>query len=323
MVALSRDAGLIPATGDGDEFTRRLRFKPGMSLSSCLSRFDVTVGLLQTRRALERVARELACDSYLDGVRHTEIRFCPALHTREGLSTDDAVTAVLRGTEQGIGEALASAPADRMSARVVISVLEGMSEEEATALVDLAIRFTGLGVVGVDLAGDEALFDAARYAPPFARAADAGLGVTVHAGESGNAGNVEAAVKILGADRIGHGVGAASDPGTMTLLADRAVAVEVCLSSNLHTGTVGSLRAHPLHTLVEAGVPVTLATDNRFFSGTSLSQEYELALTETDAGLEFVTRSVLTSADAAFLPDDERAALRELYRASLGPARSD
>ncbi len=251
------------------------------------------------------------------------IRFCPALHTREGLSRSDAVTAVLRGIEQGVGEALASAPADRLSARVVISVLEGMSEEEAGALVDLAIGFADLGVLGVDLAGDEALFDAARYARPFARAADAGLGVTVHAGEGGNAGNVAAAVQILGADRIGHGVGAASDPGTMSLLADRDVAVEVCLSSNLHTGAVGSLGAHPLCTLVEAGVPVALATDNRFFSGTSLSHEYELAISETGASQELVARSVLTSANAAFLPDDDRAALYELYGSSLGPARSE
>jgi len=323
LVALARDAGLIPATADGDEFARRLRFRPGMSLSSCLSRFGVTVGLLQTRRALERVARELVCDCYLDGVRHAEIRFCPVLHTREGLSRSDALTAVLRGAEQGVGEALVSAPADWMSARVVISVLEGMSEEEAGALVDLGIGFADLGVVGVDLAGDEALFDPARYARPFACAADAGLGVTVHAGEGGDAGNVAAAVEILGADRIGHGVSAASDPGTMSLLADRDVAVEVCLSSNLHTGAVGSLGTHPLCTLVEAGVPVALATDNRFFSGTSLSHEYELAISETGASQELVARSVLTSADAAFLPDEDRAALHGLYGSSLRPARSE
>ncbi len=323
LVALSRDAGLIPATADGDEFVRRLRFRPGMSLSSCLSRFDITVGLLQTRRALARVARELMCDSYRDGVRHAEIRFCPTLHTREGLSEGDALTAVLQGIDQGVGQALASAPADRLSARVVVSVLQGMTEEEASALVDLAVGFADLGVVGVDLAGDEALFDAAPYARPFARAADAGLGVTVHAGESGDAGNVAAAVETLGADRIGHGVSAASHADTMSLLADRNVAVEVCLSSNLHTGATASLAAHPLGALVGAGVPVALATDNRFFSGTSLSHEYELAVSETGASLDLIARSVLTSADAAFLPDDDRAALHELYGSSLEPARSE
>ncbi|MCK4408921.1 MAG: adenosine deaminase [Candidatus Eisenbacteria sp.] len=323
LVALSRHAGLIPATADAEQFIRRLRFRPGMSLASCLSRFDVTVGLLQTRRALERVARELVSDCYVDGVRHAEIRFCPVLHTREGLSSDDAVMSVLGGAEQGVGEAPASAPADRMSARVIISVLEGMSEEEAGALVDLAIGLADFGVAGVDLAGDEALFDPARYARPFARARDAGLGVTVHAGEGGDAANVAAAVEILRANRIGHGVSAASDPGTMSLLVDRGIAVEVCLSSNLHTGAVESLGAHPLCRLVDAGVPVALATDNRFFSDTSLSHEYKLAVNEAGASMELIERSVLVSADAAFLPDDDRAALRELYRASLGPASAE
>ena len=104
---------------------------------------------------------------------------------------------------------------------------------------------------------------------------------------------------------------------------DRNVAVEVCLSSNLHTGAVESLGAHPLRRLADAGVPVALATDNRFFSATSLSREYELASGEAGASRELVGRSVLTSADAAFLPDDDRAALRELYRSSLGPASSE
>jgi adenosine deaminase len=317
LISLSREAGLIPSTVDGDGFTRELRFRTGMSLASCLGRFDVTVGLLQTRRALERVARELVCDSYLDGVRHVEIRFCPALHTREGLSPGDTVLAVVSGTEQGVDEALSGAPGDRMSARVILSVLEGMSEEEARRLVDLAIGFADSLVAGVDLAGDESLFDAARYARPFARAADAGLGVTVHAGEEGDASNVTVAVEVLRANRIGHGVSAATDAGVMSLLADRNIAVEVCLSSNLHTGAVQSLDTHPLCMLVDAGVPVALATDNRFFSHTTLSQEYELAAAEAGAGRETIARSVLTSADAAFLPSADRAALRALYASSL------
>jgi len=318
LVELARASGLIPTTLDDDEFTGRLRFRPGMSLASCLGRFDVTVGLLQTRRALDRVAGELVTDCYRDGVRHVEIRFCPALHTREGLSHGDAVTAVLSGAERGVGEALEGARGDRMSARVTLSVLEGMSEEETAGIVELAIGFADSGVAGIDLAGDEALFDAARHARPFVRASDAGVGVTVHAGEGGDATNIADAVRTLRADRIGHGVSAASDPGVMSLLADRNVAVEVCLSSNLHTGAVSSLGEHPLCKLLDAGVPVALATDNRFFSSTTLSREYELAVAEAGAGPDAISRSIFTSADHAFLPDDDRAALRKLYASSLG-----
>jgi len=316
LVALAREVGLAPSSDDGSEFARRLRFSPGMSLTSCLSRFEVTVGLLQTKRALERVAAELVADCYLDGVRHAELRFCPALHTREGLSQADAVTAVMSGLQVGTAQATASAPGDRMSAVVVVSVLEGMSEEQTGELVDLAIRFADSGVAGVDLAGDEALFDPERHARPFSRASDAGLGVTVHAGEGGDASNVVAAVEELGANRIGHGVSASTDAGAMALLADRNVAVEICLSSNLHTGAVESLASHPLCVLANAGVPVVLATDNRFFSNTTLSHEYELAGAEAGAGAEILLGSIRTSAEAAFLPNDQRSVLRELYTGS-------
>jgi adenosine deaminase len=320
LVSLSREAGIVPSSIDDDEFARKLRFRPGMSLRSCLGRFDVTVGLLQTRRALERVACELVCDCYRDGVRHAEVRFCPVLHTREGLSPEDVVKAVLGGLERGTGEAVAGTSDEWMSARAIISVLEGMSEEEAAGLVNLAIGFADSWVAGVDLAGDEALFDAAKYARPLARAADAGLGVTVHAGEGADAANVTAAVEVLGAARIGHGVSAASDQDVMSLLAERNVTVEVCLSSNVHTGAVGSVEEHPFLILAEAGVPVALATDNTFFSSTTLSREYELAA-GAGATPNVIAGAVLASADAAFLPEEDRAALRRLYASSLNPTR--
>jgi adenosine deaminase len=317
LAALASDAGLLPKGADGVEFARRLRFRPGMSLASCLAAFDVTVGLLQTAGALERVAAELVLDGFRDGVRHTEIRFCPALHTRGGLTAVSAVEAVLAGAERGRSEVGSAAGGGRASAIVIVSVLEGMDGEQAAELLDLAAGFSDSGVAGVDLAGDEALFDASRYARAFARASDAGLGVTVHAGETGDAGNIRAAVEQLGADRIGHGVAAAQDEATMELLAEREVAVEVCLSSNLHTGAVDSLEEHPLCRLAAAGVPVAIATDNRLLSNTALSREYELASTEAGAGADVLARSALTSADAAFLPADERAELRGLYARSL------
>jgi len=322
LVDLARSAGLLPATTGGDDFLARLRFRPGMSLRSCLSRFEVTIGLMQTRASLARVARELVCDCYRDGVRHLEVRFCPALHTREGLTAGDAVEAVLRGTEEGVGETHASAAGEWLSARVILSILEGMATDEAGGLVDLAIGHADAGVCGIDLAGDESLFDAGRYERAIRRAGDAGLGITIHAGEGEEPSHVAEAVTRLRADRIGHGVAAASDDSVLSLLAERGVTVEICLSSNLHTGAVAALSEHPLTVLSEAGVPVALATDNRFFSNTTLSREYELASDAAGAGADTIAGSVLASADAAFLPDGDRAKLRELYRVSLGAARS-
>jgi adenosine deaminase len=318
LISMAREAGLVPTSAGDEEFLSRLRFCPGMSLASCLDRFGVTVGLLQTRRSLARVARELVCDCYLDGVRHLEIRFCPALHTRESLDAARAVEAVLEGTEEGVSQALRGACGEWLSARVVLAILQGMPEDLAESLVDIALGYRSSGVAGVDLAGDEALFNAVVYEKPLRRASDSGLFVTVHAGEGPDASHVLEAVTKLGASRVGHGVAAASDAGVVSLLAERGIAVEICLSSNLHTGAVASLDEHPLIGLSEAGVPVVICTDNRFFSSTTLSREYDLASSEVGAGRDVIERSVLASAECAFLPSDERERLSEIYSASLG-----
>jgi adenosine deaminase len=318
LAAMGEEAGLW-SEADGPERVRALRFREGMSLSSCLARFETTVGLLQTAAALRRVARELVRDCYLDGARHAEIRLCPPLHTRGGLTAEEVVEAALAGLDEGGARLGAGAEPEWLSARLVLSVLEGMGEEEARRIVGLAIRFRDAGVGGVDLAGDESLFDPAPLSSPFSEARDHGLGVTVHAGEGHEASHVEAAVRVLGADRIGHGVSAASDARVLELLAARGVTIEVCLTSNTQTGAVGSLEEHPLPRMLDAGVPVALATDNRFFSGTTLCREYDLAAERLSIGRDDLERMAVTGAAAAFLPEQDRLALAELYRRSLWP----
>jgi adenosine deaminase len=319
LVELGVRAGLW-SEPEGRDRAEGLRFRPGMSLRSCLARFETTIGLLQTAPALSRAARELVEDSHADGVRHSEIRLCPALHTRSGLSGQAAVEAVLGGIEEGVSSAGRNAPGEPVSAHLVFSVLEGMREEEAGSIVELAIRFADAGVVGVDLAGDESLFDADRVRRPFEAARSAGLGITVHAGEGYDASHIEAAVSVLGARRIGHGTTAASDERVLDLLAEESVTVEVCLTSNVHTGAVASIEDHPLGRMLDGGVPVALATDNRFFSATTLSHEYEAAAVRLSVGDDDVERMVLESASAAFLPEREREELRRLYLEGLRSA---
>ncbi len=320
LVELASIEGVCPA-GGGDDLAERLRFHPGMTLPSCLARFGTTIGLLQTEGALTRAAAELVWDCYLDGVRHAEIRLCPVLHTRRGLAADAVVESVLRGIEDGVTRVHARVPDDWVSAVVVIAVIEGMDADEAHELVSLAARHRGSGVAGVGLAGNEALFDARRYERPFRAARDAGLHVTVHAGEGHDPSHVRDAVTVLGAERIGHGTSAADDPDVMALLRERDVAVEVCLTSNVHTGAVARIDEHPLPALIEAGVPATLATDNRFFSNTTISREYDLAAEVLDLGPEAIDRLVIAGATSAFLPAPDRATLKEIYRGSLGSRR--
>lgn len=320
LVELGAAAGLW-SEPEGRDRIEKLRFRRGMSLSSCLARFDTTIGLLQTAPALSRAARELVEDCYLDGVRHAEIRLCPPLHSRGGLSDEAAVEAVLVGIEESTSSAGRKAQGEPMSARLVFSVLEGMGEAQAGGIVDLAIRYADAGVAGVDLAGDESLFDAGRVRRPFEAARDAGLGITVHAGEGHAPSHIEAAVSVLGARRIGHGTTAASDERVLELLAGTPVTVEVCLTSNVHTAAVANIEDHPLGRMLEGGVPVALATDNRFFSAATLTHEYDAAAERLSIGRDGIERMVLESASAAFLPEQEREKLRDLYEASLRSER--
>jgi len=306
FVELACREGLLPSPEAAAAFARDLRFRPGMDLAGCLARFGTTVGLLQTSESLRRVARELVADSYLDGVRHVEIRFCPALHTRSGLRPEEALGAVVAGCEDGLGDISEMVPGDRMSFGVVPVVLEGTASGEAEATVDLALERREAGVVGLDIAGDEALFDASRYRRAVERAREGGLGVTVHAGETGPPSNVRDALLVLEADRIGHGTSAARDPGVIDLLARRGATVEACLTSNVHTGSVARIEDHPLPRLLGCGVSVALATDNRFFSATTLSAEFDAAAGLLGLGADDLRSLAIESARAAFLNDEER-----------------
>ncbi len=317
LVELAVERGLEPDERQGRELARRLRFEPAMSLASCLERFRLTTTLLQTSKALERVASELVRDSYLDGVRHLEVRLCPALHTSFGLRDQDVVESVLTGLEDGAGRAAGNGSTTPVTAGLVLTVLEGMSAEEAMEVAALAARHAGSGVLGVDLAGDEALFDAARYAASFDRARDAGLGVTVHAGEGHRAAHIRDAVEVLGARRIGHGTTILDSPGLADVVAARGVTREVCLTSNVHTGSVRSVAEHPLPRMLDAGLKVALATDNRFLSNTTLSREYDLAASELGVGRDALELMALESASSSFLREPERGRLESLVRASI------
>lgn len=312
LIEFARAQGACPLDVDEKSFLARLTFEPGMTLSSCLGRFGATVGLLQNRRALRRAAEELIQDCYLDGVRHAEIRFCPLLHTRGGMTPAEALEAVIAGLERGAAACTSGTAGEWLSAGVIVSILEGSRAEDVSLLVDLAARHAGSGVVGVDLAGDESLFDAARFERHFARAKGAGLGITVHAGEGHDPSHVIEAVERLGADRIGHGTSAAGDPRATRLLADGGITVECCLSSNLHTGAIGSYAEHPLPVFLEEGVSAVLATDNTFFSATSLSHEYDLAAEHLGLTRGELARMAIDSGRASFLPDDERRGLTDV-----------
>jgi adenosine deaminase len=239
----------------------QLLFWPGMGLGGALSRFAITLSVLQRPAAVRRVAEEMCADAAADGVSSLEIRFAPQLHLREGASIEDIVDAAIEGCAGRAG--------------LVLCGLYGEAPEVLEGLVDVARPRPA--VVGIDLAGGpstEHRFDMASYAAPFRRAAEVGLGRTVHAGEGRPAAEIRAAIELLGAQRIGHGTTLLDDPAVVELVIERGVTIEACPTSNVHTGAIASHADHPLPRWLDAGVRACVNTDNTLFSDVTAAAEY-------------------------------------------------
>ncbi|SDM73654.1 adenosine deaminase [Allokutzneria albata] len=233
------------------------------NLMTYLSYLDPVLEVLQTPEALQRVARELVHDWHADGVGYGEARFAPQLHGRRGLSLDDAVEAVAAGLAEGSADT-------GVHCGLLLCCLRQQSPDISEQVVDTAIRHR---VTGVDLAGDESKSGAPHLAA-FEAAHAAGLAVTIHAGEAAGPASVWEALDVLGAARIGHGVRSASDPALLERLRRDRIALEVCPLSNVHTGAVASLTEHPVDRLLAEDIAVTISTDCRTTSQTTLTREF-------------------------------------------------
>jgi adenosine deaminase len=280
-----------------------------------LEKFELLRRFYRTPEAIARLAYEAVADAAADNVQYLELRFNPEAlaHTRR--FTLEAVT-------DWVIDAVARAQIDRgIVVRLITTIKRGVPLETAWAIARIAIERRARGVVGLDLAGDERNVPAAPYAPVFRAAKEAGLGVTVHAGEGAGAESVRAAIEELGADRLGHGVRAIEDSSVARLVRERRVTLEVCLTSNLQTGVVRSLLHHPLADLLYLELPVTLNTDDPSVSDTTLTDEYQLALEALRLPPARLGQLIEQGVQAAFLPEAERAALSARIRPALVAAR--
>jgi adenosine deaminase len=235
-----------------------VRFAPGMGLEGALARFALTLSVLQDERAIARVASEICEDAAADGVTTLELRFAPQLH---GVGIPRALDAALDGCGGRAG--------------VIVCALYGDAPSLVEALVDAAIARRG--VVGIDLAGGPApshAYAMRDYAPAFARARDAGLGRTVHAGEGRPPAEIAIAIEHLHATRIGHGTTLFDDPRVLELVLARRVTIEACPTSNVHTGAIARVEDHPLPTWLARGVHACVNTDNTLFSDVRASDEH-------------------------------------------------
>ncbi|WP_432094465.1 adenosine deaminase [Streptomyces sp. bgisy100] len=236
------------------------------SLTTFLTHIDLPLQVLQTPDALTRTARELVEDWETDGVVHGEVRFAPQLHVRHGMTRDEAVRAVADGLAQGRA-------ATGVSTALLLCCLRHQSPDESLAVAETALRHRDV-VAGLDLAGDETLYGAGPHRSAFDLAHRAGLPCTVHAGEAAGPESMWEAIDVLGARRIGHGVRCTSDTALLDRLRTDTIALEMCPTSNVQTGAVPSLSGHPATALLADGLPVTISTDTRTTSATTLQREF-------------------------------------------------
>lgn len=274
------------------------------SLEDYLKVFDITLALMQDEDALERIAFELAEDSHLENVRLLEVRYAPVLHQRDGLELDHVVAAVERGLQQA---------RRRYGIRCgqIICGIRHLAPASSVALARLAVRWHRRGVIGFDLAGAELGNPAREHLEAFEIVRAANLSVTVHAGEAFGPASIHQALHYAGARRLGHGTRLVEDPDLLAWVNNLRIPVEVCLASNVQTRAVRSLQEHPIGRYMAEGLRVTLNTDNRLVSSTTVTREYALAVEAFDLELDDVLGLVLNGFKAAFLPLEEKRYLVE------------
>ncbi|MGE5693813.1 MAG: adenosine deaminase [Candidatus Sericytochromatia bacterium] len=286
------------------------------SLVRYLEPFAHTVGVMQTAAALYRVACECVEDLAADNVVYAEVRFAPELHINEGLSLDEVVDAVLAGFADG--EKAARADGRTITVRCLVTAMRHAAR--SLEIAELAIRFRDKGVVGFDIAGAEAGHPPTRHLDAFEYMRNHNGRFTIHAGEAFGLPSIHEAIAFCGADRLGHGVRIVDDiieklDGTYTLgrvaaiVRDKRIPLEMCPSSNVQTGAVRSIAEHPFDLLARLRFRVTVNTDNRLMSDTTMSQEMLRLVEAFGYGWADLQRFTINAMKSAFIPFDERLAI--------------
>ena len=278
------------------------------SLELYLEGFRHTVAVMQTRDAIERVAAECVEDLAADGIVYAEVRMAPELLTDGGLSLDEATTAMLDGFRRG-------AEGRPITVGLIITAMRQAAR--SVEIAELAVRHRDAGVVGFDIAGPEAGYPPTRHLDAFHLIARENFHFTIHAGEGFGLPSIWEALQWCGAERLGHGVRIVDDitvrpDGRVALgrlaayVRDRRVPLEMCPSSNVHTGAAASLEEHPIDLLRRLRFRVTVNTDNRLMSGISLSSEFAALSRAFGIGLDDMEWLTLNAMKSAFWPFDGR-----------------
>jgi adenosine deaminase len=318
IIELAAETGYegLPSTEVDELGTWFVEAADSGSLVRYLETFAHTVGVMQTREAIVRVASECAQDLGADGVVYAEVRFAPELHVTRGLALTEVVEAVLEGFRRG--EELSAASGHPIRVRALLTAMRTAARSREIA--ELVVQYRDRGVVGFDIAGAEAGFPPSRHLDAFEYLRGESCHITIHAGEAFGLPSIHEAVAFCGCERLGHGVRIVDDisvdaSGVAHLgrlaqyVRDLRIPLELCPSSNVQTGAAASIAAHPIGLLSSLRFRVTVNTDNRLMSGTSMTREMLLLSEAFGWGLAEMQWVTVNALKSAFIPFDERLAL--------------
>ncbi|MER5915451.1 adenosine deaminase [Streptomyces sp. NPDC001982] len=314
VVELAAAVGHTLPTTDPDELAAWYFDAAGSGdLVRYIATFEHTLAVMQSREGLLRTAEEYVLDLAADGVVYAEVRYAPELMLTGGLTLSEVVESVQEGLAAGMQKAAAAGTPVRVG-----TLLCGMRMFDRTReIAGLAVTYRDAGVVGFDIAGAEDGFPAADHLAAFEHLRGESVPFTIHAGEAHGLPSIHQALQLCGAQRIGHGVRLTEDivDGKLGRLAgwvrDRRIALEMCPTSNLQTGCATSIAEHPITALKDLGFRVTLNTDNRLVSGTTMTREMSLLVEQAGWSLDDLRTVTVNAVKSAFIPFDERRALIE------------
>ena len=304
VLDLANEHGVELPERDPDRLADYLYVRNAENLEDYLARFEVTTSVMQHAGALERVAYELCEDAARENVRYLEIRYSPILLTEEGLPLPETVEAPLRGIERAKDD-------HGVEAKLIICGIRNMAPDVSRDLADLAIAFKDRGVVAFDLAGAEYNYPAKKHKNAFYMVRNANVNATIHAGEAYGPESIHQALHYCGAHRIGHGTRLYEDEDLTRYVRDHRIPLEICLTSNVQTRAVDSFAEHPVREYFDHGLVVSLHTDNRLMSQTTVTDEYFRAWKHLDFDLEEVGDMVIAGFRSAFLEHDQKKDLLE------------
>ena len=276
------------------------------SLVEYLKAFDITLSVMQTYEALVRTAFELAEDAARENVRYMEVRYSPILHQQKGMTLYSIVQAVLEGLN-------AAEKLYPIKTGVILCGIRHIAPDVSNRLADLTVAFKNKGVVGFDLAGAEEDFPAKKHREAFVRVLDNNINCTLHAGEAYGPQSIHQAIHLCGAHRIGHGVRLIEDGDLLNYVNDHRIPLECCPSSNVQTKAVRRMQDHPIRLFYDLGLRVTVNTDNRMVTRTTVSEEYLVLHRELGFTLDEIKELIIMGFKSAFLPYSiKRAMLAEV-----------